>query len=473
MPHASATLAVAATCAALVAPSHGQQPPAAPAVPPVSPAPPQSQARSMVRCAAPAAADPALALPFTTETTVLTSPVPTIAPTWGYRSAVAGGVVVVAGAERAVAPGPLGQVAVWRRQGADWSVDPDLAQVDRVPTAAYALSDLQRAGPFVLTAVDRRDKGTSIRVLDPSSGRAAEVASLLLPADADLVSFGSAFAGDADVVAVGSADMRFNLKEESANRSRDPRVFLWSRTGTAWGLDGFVRAPASAPGIATDAMWFGASLAVSDGTLAVGSPGTLMPRPSEVLPRSGVPMVHVFRRDGGRWIPEAAIAGTTFTPALCFGIKVALGGDLLAVRSVDPERAQEPASVWLFRRSGGAWKPAQELVPGKGITRGRGYGLGLAVSGGRVIVGDGTARGADEAGEAGPGMAFVFEERDGRWENTVRLMPRAECGSRSFGNDLSAEWPLVSVGRPKNELLGLEPGGVYLFDLSSSPSAPR
>lgn len=473
MIHANASLAVAASAAVIVALAHGQQPaPGAtvppPAVPPVSPAPSQTQARALVRCAAPASPDPALALPFTTETAVLTAPVPTVAPTWGYRSAVCGGVVVSSGAERAVAPGPLGQVAVWRKQGDAWTVDPDLAQVDRVPTAAYALAELQRAGRFALTAVDRRDKGTSIRVLDPSSGRATEAASLLLPAEADLVSFGSAFAGDSDVVAVGSADMRFNLKEESANRSRDPRVFLWSRSGTAWSLDGFVRAPSSAPGIPPDAMWFGASLAVSGGTLAVGSPGTLMPRPSEVLPRSGVPMVHVFRRDGGRWIPEAAIAGTSFTPALCFGLKVALDGDLLAVRGVDPERGQEPASVWLFRRGGGSWKLAQELVPGKGITRGRGYGLGLAVSGGRVVVGDGTARGADERGEAGPGMAFVFEERDGRWENTVRLMPRAECGSRSFGNDLSAEWPLVSVGRPKSESLGLEPGGVYLFDLSSA-----
>jgi hypothetical protein len=458
----------AAACAAPAPVAAGfPQAPVVPAVPP-SPAPAQTAPRPMIRCSAPAQASPEVAFPFVTETFALNAPVPTVAPTWGYRTVVSGGVIVAAGAERAVAPGPIGQICVWRRGADGWAADPNLAQLDRAPTGAFALAELQRAGRFVLTAMNRRAEGTSIRVLDPSSGRATEVASLTLPAGSDLVTFGSAFAGDDDVVAVGSADMRFDLKEESERRSRDPRVFLWSRHGTAWSLDGFVRAPSAGMGVPTDAMWFGASLAVSGDVLAVGSPATLMPRPSEVLPRSGTAMVHVFRRDGGRWIPEAAIPGLAVTPALCFGLKVALAGDVLAVRSVDPERAEVPASVWVYRRTGGTWGRAQELVPGKGITRGRGYGLGLAVSAGRVIVGDGTARGADETGEVGPGMALVFEERDGRWENTHRLMPRAECASRSFGNDVSSEWPLVAVGHPKNELLGLEPGGVYVFDLSAA-----
>jgi hypothetical protein len=63
-------------------------------------------------------------------------------------------------------------------------------------------------------------------------------------------------------------------------------------------------------------------------------------------------------------------------------------------------------------------------------------------------------------------MVLVFERKDGAWANTMRLMPKAPCGSRSFGNDVTAEWPLVAVGRPRKEPLGLEPGGAYLFDLS-------
>jgi hypothetical protein len=417
-------------------------------------------------CSAPERADPAVALPFETETDVVSAPVPTVSPTWGYRVALLGGALLSAGPERAVAPGALGQACLWTRGPGGWTADANLFQLERVPTAAFAFSDLQRAGRFALTAVNTGGKGTSIRVIGAEGGRLSEAASLILPAESDLVSFGSAFAGDSDTIAVGSADTRFNLKEQSLGRERDPRVFLWSRVGTAWRLDGFVRTPRSGTASATDAMWFGVSLALGGDTLAVGSPATLMPRPSEVLPRSGVPMVHVFRRSGDRWLPESSIAGTGLTSALCFGIDVALDGDLLAVRSVDPERMDQPASVWLFRRSGGAWGSPQELVPGKGIVRGRGYGLGLAISGGRVLIGDGTARGADEGAGAVPGMVLVFEERGGRFENTRRLMPRAPSASRSFGNDISVEWPLVAVGRPKSETIGLEPGGAYLFDLS-------
>jgi hypothetical protein len=432
--------------------------------PPARPLPPPPPSNSLV--SAPAPGSTAVTLPPQTETWVLNSPVPTVSPSWGYRATVMGERVFVGGPERAVSPGACGQLCMWERVNGEWKADPNLFQVERVGTAAFVLQRLERGGNFIFTAVDRRGLGTSVRVLEPQGGRVVESASLILPAEADLPSFASSFASDGNAVAIGSADLRFNLKEESLKRNRDPKVFLYSREGSVWKLDGFVKTPAQPNGAPADAMWFGASLDIDGDVLAVGSPATLPPRPSEVLPLSGFASVQVFRRSGGQWMPEVTIQGMRFTQDKCFGLDLAVGGDLLAVRSFDPETPDALPHVWLFARTGGQWQFRQELLPATGLAKGRAYGFSLGISKGRIVVGDSTARAADETGESVTGTVFVFEEKDGKFVNTRRLMPKAPCGPRSFGNDVSIDWPLVAVGRPKNERLGLEPGGAYVFDLS-------
>ena len=415
---------------------------------------------------APAGVSAAVALQPTTESAVLSSPVPTVAIVWGFRATIVGGQVVVSGGERATAPGAGGQIAVFRRVDGRWSCDPRLAQLDRLPVGSFFLNRLVRAGSRILTAVDRLDVGTTVRVLEPRDGSIAEVASLRLPAEHDLPTFATSYAGTEDAAFVGSADLRFDLGEASERRSRDPRVFVYSRSGNIWALQGFVRCPAPGPGAAADAMWFGVALAADPDVLAVGQPAALPPRPSETLPTSGKASVHVFRRSANQWLPEARLEGSAVTASPCFGNELAVSGDLLAVRSQDLSSPEGVGSVWLYARRDGKWSFVQELVPAAGISKGRAYGLSLAISGGRVLVGDCTSRGADEIVPVGPGAVLVFEERGGSWTNTLRLMPKEPCGARSFGTDLSAEWPLVAVGRPRKERLGLEPGGAYVFDLT-------
>jgi hypothetical protein len=189
------------------------------------------------------------------------------------------------------------------------------------------------------------------------------------------------------------------------------------------------------------------------------------------MPVSGSARVHVYRRMAGQWMPEAEILGAAVTDMQCFGLNVAVAGDLLLVRAMEPDNLQPSGHVWLYARVGGAWVLRQELVPQVGIVPGRAYGMSMAISKGRVVIGDTTARGADESGDATPGMALLFEERDGQWVNTKRLMPAAPCSPRSFGSDVAADWPIVAVGRSKNERLGLEPGGAYVFDLSGADQA--
>jgi hypothetical protein len=455
---ASSALAMQGAPASIAAPAQ------APAAPAGQPAPAPQKDPPYYAVSAPTASSPDVALPPRTETACLSSPVPTVSPTWGYRTAVMGTRIFAAGPERAVAPGAIGQLCMWLRDGETWKANPNLMQLERATTGAYGLQRLVRGGDLIFTAMDRRDEGTTIRVLQPTGTTVAEVGSVMLPPGADLPTFGSSYASDGSTLVVGSADVRFNRGD--APREKDPKVFLFSRKGDVWGVDGFVKSPRPQPGAPADSMWFGVSVAIDGDVLAVGCPHSIPPRPTEKLPDSGYPHVVVFRRSAGQWMPEVDIEGPLFTNDYCFGIDVAVEGDLLAVRSINTENVAAPARVFLFKRAAGKWALKQELVPAKGISRTRAYGLSIAISKGHVLIGDASSRGADETGEIPAGAVLVFEEKGDRFENTLRLMPKQPSAPRSFGLDVSADWPIVAVGRPKNERLGIDPGGAYVFDLS-------
>jgi len=408
----------------------------------------------------------------TTETAVLSAPVPTISPTWGYRVAVIGSQVFATGPERCMSIGAFGQICTWdRASDGSWKANIKLSQLSDSMPGDYGFQRLERGGPFLFTAVNRNGLGTSLRVLSPRDGQVNEVATVALPAGADLPTFGAWYASDGVTLAVSATDMRFDLGAASAERNRDPKTFIYSNRNGIWNLDGFVRAPASANGVPTDAMWFGTSLDIDGDVLAIGRPATIPPRQAEAMPISGSARVHVYRRMSGQWMPEAEILGASVTDMKCFGLSVMVEGDLLIVRGMEPSDPQVAARVWLFARVGGTWVLRQELVPQTGIVPGRAYGFSMAISKGHIVLGDSTARGVDEIGDATPGMALVFEERNGQWVNTKRLMPAAPCAQRSFGNDVATDWPIVVVGRTKNTNLGLEPGGAYVFDLAGDGQA--
>ena len=72
----------------------------------------------------------------------------------------------------------------------------------------------------IFTAVNRNGLGTSLRVLSPRDGQANEVATVALPAGADLATFGAWYASDGVTLAVSATDMRFDLGAASADRNR-------------------------------------------------------------------------------------------------------------------------------------------------------------------------------------------------------------------------------------------------------------
>jgi hypothetical protein len=178
-------------------------------------------------------------------------------------------------------------------------------------------------------------------------------------------------------------------------------------------------------------------------------------------------MVCVYRKGADGWKLEQEIENFGLSPWQGFGVNLALQGDLLVVRSINPFNKDDAIDVVALRRVGGKWVSDGLLNPGAGVTKGRGYGFTLAIDQGRIIVGDGTAVEGDDKS----GRVYVFERGAEGWDEKWRLGPKVFVSPNSFGNAIAVRWPWVAVGRIRNERLGIEPGGALLYKLDASPSA--
>ena len=417
----------------------------------------------MVNTALPTPNGPMPAGSAMTETQVVQSLLPSVAPAFGNVIDFAGDRLVVSGACIVRQRGADGQIATFElHPDGTWKTQPNMPQVSGLLPEEFVLQRFASNADTLVTNVTRKAGSSELvwfrRTDEPQVWK--QVGSIKGPAGAARVNFGGAIAMSGDTLAVSEVSVRPNMKD--ADYLPNPRVYLFRRSGDGWKAEGALQRDAE-----KKPWWFGSSLAIDGDTLAVGHPAALQPFQSEKVRASNEsPMVCVYRRGESGWALEQEIGSSGVSSFFGFGNRVAVEGDLLAVQSLNP--FAEGADVFVFRRTAGKWALEGPLLPGDGVKRGRGFGFALQVSGGRVIIGDSSAEeGADKSGRV-----FVFERRDGVWMETLRLKPKMFCAPSTFGSAVVAHGPWIAVGRVRNERLAVEPGGAYLFDLRKAPEPP-
>ncbi len=398
------------------------------------------------------------------ETQVAQCPLPAAAPAFGNVLEFAGDRLVMTGACIVRQPGSDGQICTWElHPDGSWKTQPYMPQVSGLRPEEFVLQRLGCNADTLVTPITRKAGSGELvwfRRTDETQVW-KQAGAIKAPPGAARVNFGGSIAMQGDLLAVSEVSVRPNMKD--ADYLTCPRVYLFRRTAEGWAAEGSLqRDEAKHP------WWFGSALAVSGDTLAVGYPAALQPFQTEKVRASDeTPMVCVYRRVDGRWNLEQEILSSGVSSYFGFGNRVALEGDLMAVQSLNP--FAEGADVFVYRRVDGKWHVEAQLMTGAGVRRGRGFGFALAVSGGRVIVGDSSA----VEGEDKTGRVFVFERRGDVWMEATRLKPRMFCAPASFGSAVAAKWPWIAVGRVRNERLGVEPGGAYMFDMRQAPPAPE
>lgn len=412
-------------------------------------------AQQAVPPAAPPAA-PAPAVNAITETLVLQSPLPTVAPAFGNVLEFAGDRLVVTGAVLPRQPGSDGQIVTFQPQpdGA-WKAQPQMPQVAGLMPGDFALQRLAVSADTLVTPIVRRQGSGELawfaRTDGPEAWRSG--GTIKAPPGQRRMNFGGAIAMSGDLLAVGEVSVRPNMKE--ADYLTCPKVYLFRRTASGWEPQGSLqRDEAKKP------WWFGCSLAMDGDTLAVGYPTLLKPfRSEQALGSLEVPMVCVYRRDATGWKLEQEVPSKGGRQWLGFGNRIALKGDLMVVHSINP--FEEGVDVLVYRRVEGKWLPEGPLKPAGDVSSGRGFGFTLAIMGEAILVGDVSAVEGDDAS----GRVFVFRRQGEAWNEVARLKPSVKCMPRSFGSGLAVKAPWVAVGHVRNEASGIEPGGALMFRL--------
>lgn len=245
-----------------------------------------------------------------------------------------------------------------------------------------------------------------------------------------------------DVVAVGG-------REE---------VVIFEREAGGW----IEQATLAAPDAPADRR-FGDAVAIEDDTLLVGAHWD-----DEQGVRAGA--VYVFVRDPTGWVFDVKLAPDDATHQLLFGTAVAISGDTILVgASGDGGVQMRGGTAYAFTRNGATWLQQAKLAPAD-VEGGDQFGCSVALVGDDAAVG---AKGDDDGG-LDAGAAYVYVRAAGAWSETQKLTAPSPTPSDQFGLAVAISGDRLLVGSPYADGSVVNLGEAHLFKraLSGVWSAP-
>ncbi len=275
-------------------------------------------------------------------------------------------------------------------------------------------------------------------VFQRESGVWTHRAKLIASDGAEADKFGGSVAIHDGIIVVGASG-----NDEAGPNSGAAYVFTGS--GDTW-----TQADKLLPSFVGDT-FFGFSVAVYSGTIAVGAPYM-----DSGFTNSGA--VYLFEANAGGWSFTDRLATNTGGPVLSdlFGWDVALHEDLLVVGAYLGD------TTYVYNRGPSDWEEVGTLEGDDTQANDR-FGYAVGTDGTRIIVG---APHDDDAG-INAGTAFLFVGEAGGWTQEIKLVPDApsvQPGSH-FGWAVDVGGSTIVVGAPnsKGTIDAEESGAAHLF----------
>lgn len=241
--------------------------------------------------------------------------------------------------------------------------------------------------------------------------------------------FGRAVAIDGDVLAVGAPGYC-----SSGEDSTPGRVDVFREIGGTWQLETTIEG--------SSCIWFGGSLDIADGVLAVGSS----------FDHGGAVGTFVYEQVDGT-LTETAFIRPVAGAGDSFGSRVATDGTHVLVG--DPERGR----VHVYERADATWAATSVLSAPEGEPY-NDFGRSVAIDAGMVVVG---APQADIAAQDA-GAAYVFDAANG-WALDATLVTTDAAAEDAFGWSAAIDGDAIALGARSADVDGASnAGAVYLFE---------
>jgi len=171
---------------------------------------------------------------------------------------------------------------------------------------------------------------------------------------------------------------------------------------------------------------------------------------------------YIFREIDGTWQQIARLTGDDTSPGDNFGWSVSIDGETAIVGAELHESAgTNSGAAYVFREIGGEWVQIAKLIPDD-ASPGDVFGNAVDIRGNTAVV----AAVADLAPTGQRfGCAYTFQEIDGRWRQTAKLVGDDTEEFDLFGNGVAIDRGTILVGATRHDAVGERLSGTtYVFE---------
>ncbi len=270
--------------------------------------------------------------------------------------------------------------------------------------------------------------------------------------------FGTSVALNGSTAVIGAA---FRFSQAGA-------AYVFVQSGSTWSEQAKLT---PSDGVLGD--FFGFSVAMSSGTVVVGSPF------HTVGSNQQQGAAYVYTQSGSTWSQQAELTSSDGAPDDFFGWSVAVSGSTAMVGALYHNSNQ--GAVYVFVQSGSTWSQQQELTCSD-PTGGDTFGVSVAMNSSTALIG---AQGHMVGSNQGQGAAYVFAQSGNSWSQQAELTSSDGEAGDDFGSSVALSGTTAVVGAFLHPVgSNQDQGAAYVFvengntwsqqaELTSSDGAPN